>query len=81
MAEKVTDLLKQALALPPEARSALVSSLLASLEDEVLDEGAELEWEREIARRVDELKSGSVATIPWAEIRRRAVARLHGHDR
>jgi putative addiction module component (TIGR02574 family) len=81
MAEKVTELLKQALALSPEARSALASSLLASLEDEVVDEGAELEWEREIARRVDELKSGSVATIPWAEIRRRAVARLHGPDR
>ena len=56
MTEKVADLLKQALALPPEARSALASSLLASLEDATVDEGAELEWEREIARRVDELR-------------------------
>jgi len=77
MTEKVADLLKQALELPPEARSALASSLLASLEEDPFDEGAELEWEQEIARRVHELKSGSVSTIPWSEVRRRAVARLH----
>jgi putative addiction module component (TIGR02574 family) len=76
MTEKVADLLKQALALPPEARSALASSLLASLEDEAVDEGAELEWEREIARRVDELRAGTLTTIPWAEVRKRAVARI-----
>ena len=78
MTEKVADLLKQALALPPEARSALASSLLASLEETAVDEGAELEWEQEIARRVDELRTGSVTTIPWAEVRQRAVARING---
>jgi putative addiction module component (TIGR02574 family) len=78
MTEKVADLLKQALALPAEARSALASSLLASLEDATLDEGAELEWEQEIARRVDELRAGSVTTIPWAEVRQRAIARING---
>ncbi len=77
MTEKVADLLKQALALPPEARSALASSLLASLEDATVDEGAELEWEREIARRVDELRAGTVATVPWAEVRKRALTRIH----
>ncbi|MGA9566983.1 MAG: addiction module protein [Candidatus Korobacteraceae bacterium] len=78
MTEKVSDLLKQALALPPEARSALASSLLASLEDATVDEGAEMAWEQEIARRVDELRTGSVATIPWAEVRQRAIARING---
>jgi putative addiction module component (TIGR02574 family) len=78
MTEKVADLLKWALALPPEARAALASSLLASLEDSEVDEGAELEWEQEIARRVDELRTGSVATIPWAEVRQRAIARIDG---
>jgi putative addiction module component (TIGR02574 family) len=78
MTEKVADLLKQALALPPEARSALASSLLASLEEATVDEGVELEWEREIARRVDELRTGSVNTIPWAEVRQRAIARING---
>ncbi len=78
MTEKVADLLKQALALPPEARSALASSLLASLEEATVDEKAELEWEKEIARRVDELRTGSVTTIPWAEVRHRAIARING---
>jgi putative addiction module component (TIGR02574 family) len=78
MTEKVADLLKQALALPPEARSALASYLLASLEDATADEGVELEWEQEIARRVDELRTGSVTTIPWAEVRQRAIARING---
>lgn len=80
MTEKVTELLKQAMELPPEGRAALASSLLASLDDTV-DEGAELEWEREIARRVDELKAGTVATIPWAEVRQRAIARINGPRR
>ena len=81
MTEKVADLLKQALALPPEARSALASSLLASLEDDTVDESAELEWEREIARRVEELRAGTVTTVPWAEVRRRALARINGPHR
>lgn len=81
MTEKIADLLKQALELPPAARSALASSLLASLDDATVDAGAELEWEREIARRVGELKAGTVTTIPWAEVRRRAMARIDGSRR
>ena len=78
MTEKVAELLKQALELTPEARSALASCLLASLEEASVDEDVELEWEREIARRVDELKTGSVITTPWSEVRQRAVARIDG---
>ena len=81
MTEKVAELLKQAMDLPPEGRAALASSLLASLDDDLVDEGAELEWEREIARRVEELHLGSVVTVPWAEVRQRALARIHGTGR
>jgi len=81
MTEKVADLLTQAMELPAEGRAALASSLIASLDDEVVDEGAELEWEREIARRVEELNAGSVLTVPWAEVRQRALARIHGTPR
>jgi len=81
MGEKISNLLKQALELPAEARAALATSLLESLDDAAIDEDAELEWEREIARRVDELKSGGVRTVPWAEVRRRALARIHGPSR
>ena len=72
-----TDLLKKALALPPEARAALANSLLASL-DEAVDPTAEQAWEEEIARRIQELDSGKVKPIPWADARRKIAAVLNG---
>jgi putative addiction module component (TIGR02574 family) len=77
MNRDVFELLKQALALPPEARAALAGSLLESL-DETLDQSAEEEWNKEIARRIAELDSGKVKPIPWAEARRRISTILHG---
>ena len=66
MNEEISELLKKALALPPAARAALAGSLLQSL-DEAVDEGAEAEWQKEIARRVQELDSGRVKSVAWAE--------------
>jgi putative addiction module component (TIGR02574 family) len=77
MAADVSELLKKALALPAEARAALAGSLLDSLDDTV-DESAEEEWKNEIARRIEELDSGKVKPVPWAEARRRISAILHG---
>ncbi|MFZ0706417.1 MAG: addiction module protein [Candidatus Korobacteraceae bacterium] len=75
MSDKVSDLLKEALSLPAEARAALATSLLSSL-DGAVDESVELEWEEEIARRVKELDAGVVATVPWAEVRKRLLAKI-----
>ncbi len=77
MTQEVTELLKKALALPPEARAALAGSLLESLDDTV-DASAEDEWNEEIARRIRELDSGKVKPIPWAEARRQVSAILNG---
>lgn len=77
MTEEVSELLKKALALPPEARAALAGSLLESLEDSV-DASAEEAWSQEIARRIGELDSGKVKPIPWAEARRQIAAILNG---
>lgn len=77
MTPDVSELLKKALALPPEARAALAGSLLESLEDTV-DASAEEEWGREIARRIEELDSGKVKPVPWAEARRQMSALLNG---
>ena len=71
----VSELLKKALSLPPEARAALAGSLLESLDDTV-DLTAEEEWNEEIARRILELDSGKVKPIPWAEARRQVAAIL-----
>ena len=77
MTPEVSELLKKALALPPEARAALAGSLLESLEDTV-DPSVEEAWSREIARRIEELDSGKVKPIPWAKARRQIAALLHG---
>jgi putative addiction module component (TIGR02574 family) len=77
MSPDVSDLLKKALALPPEARAALADCLLESLDDTV-DEGVEKEWNKEIALRISELDSGKVKPIPWAEARRQISDILNG---
>jgi len=77
MTQEVSELLKKALALPPEARAALAGSLLDSLDDN-LDASAEEEWNEEIARRIQELNSGKVKPIPWADARRQISAILNG---
>jgi len=47
---------------------------LESLDTEV-DDDAEAAWAVEVNRRLAELDSGEVKTIPWAEVRRRLAAR------
>ena len=64
------ELLKEALQLPADARAALAGSLLDSLDQEV-DEDAETTWQLEINRRIEDLDSGKVKTVPWSEARRR----------
>jgi putative addiction module component (TIGR02574 family) len=64
------ELLKEALQLPADARAALACSLLDSLDQQV-DEDAETAWQLEINRRIEDLDSGKVKTVPWSEARRR----------
>jgi len=74
MKRDAAEILKEALALPTEARAALAGSLLDSLDTDV-DEDAEPTWASEVNRRVAELDSGAVKTVPWVEVRRRLAAR------
>ena len=50
--------------------------LLDSLEGEP-DEGVEAAWAEEIERRVRQIDSGVVTTIPWEEVRAKLFARLN----
>ena len=75
MARDAAELLKEALALPVEARAALAGSLLQSLDTEA-DENAEEAWQEEILKRLGEIDSGAVRLIPWDEARRRLKARI-----
>jgi putative addiction module component (TIGR02574 family) len=79
MSQDLNELLKGALALPPEARATLAGSLLDSLDDrDEIDAAAEEDWSREIARRIEELDSGKVKPILWEAARREIAAILHG---
>jgi len=62
-------LLKDALRLPPEARGALAGHLLDSLDTKV-DPDVEAAWDAEITRREQELDSGKVKPMSWADARR-----------
>lgn len=75
MPRDVVEVLKDALALPAEARAALLDSLVDSL-DQTIDEGAEDAWREEIHRRLQEIDSKAVQLIPWQDARRRLRTRL-----
>ena len=66
MSPKAEKVLEEALQLPDEARASIAGRLIESLEREI-DEDAEAAWDKEIARRVRDLDSGSVKAVPWAE--------------
>lgn len=72
MSRDAAEALKQALALPPEARAALIGRLLESLDSEV-SEDAEEAWREEIARRLEEIDGGAVKLVAWNEARRRLM--------
>ncbi|MCC7142279.1 MAG: addiction module protein [Candidatus Eisenbacteria bacterium] len=73
MQADVRALIEAALKLPPEAGGAIASRLLDSLQDEQIDPDVEAAWEAEVARRVEELDSGQVKTIPWSEARQQIL--------
>jgi len=69
------ELLRDALALPQEARSALIDSLIESL-DATVDEGATEAWKREIELRLKQIDDGTVELISWSVARTRLRDRL-----
>jgi putative addiction module component (TIGR02574 family) len=74
MKRDVAALLEEALALPAKDRTALAEALLVSLDGQAHDD-TDAAWKAEIERRVKELDEGSVATVPWPEVRRRLFDR------
>jgi len=76
MKKSARALFEEAMRLDPEERAALTGLLIESLDPE-LEEGVEEAWVAEIERRMVELDSGSVQTIPWDELR----VRLYGSSR
>lgn len=76
MSQNVKRLFSEAAILADTERAELAGMLIESLESE-RDDGVEIAWAEEIERRVREIDSGEVKTIPWEEVRAKAYARLH----
>lgn len=77
MTQQAQDLLRDALALPPEERADLAAELIASL-DGPADDPAEVEaaWAAEIERRARRVLNGESAGEPWDNVRRRIATGL-----
>ena len=73
MNARVDHIIDEALALAPEERSAVVLTLLDSL-DGGNDVSVGKAWADEIHARKAELQSGAVNALPWAEVRARLQA-------
>jgi putative addiction module component (TIGR02574 family) len=71
------ELLKHALTLSEKERAELASSLIDSL-DPTVEADAELAWQEEIARRLQEVERGRAKTVLWDEVRRKGRALLNG---
>jgi putative addiction module component (TIGR02574 family) len=67
MAVNVQELKDELKSLPPQQRAELAHFLIDSLDQEA-DPDAEAEWEKEVERRVAEIKSGQAQGIPAAEV-------------
>ncbi|CAN5857892.1 hypothetical protein BH20GEM1_BH20GEM1_00590 [soil metagenome] len=65
MTEPVKKLEAEALRLPPSERAHLAEVLISSLGEEAEIERA---WKEEIERRLSELRTGSVKTIPAKDV-------------
>ena len=67
MTTKVRTLAETVVLLPPKDRTYLAEQLLASLEEEHLEQ----QWIAESKRRRDEVRSGRVKPVPAEEVYRR----------
>ncbi len=80
MATSAEELYKKALGLKERERAALAARLIESLDTEI-EEGVEAAWLAEVERRMEELDSGEVQSIPWDDVRARLLGNLNASDK
>ena len=74
MSTHVNELFERASVLSEEERATLAGLLIESLESEV-DSDVEEAWRVEIERRVAELDSCTVETVPWEVVKAKLLQR------
>jgi putative addiction module component (TIGR02574 family) len=77
---QVLELLEKALALSTQERGLLIDRLVASLDDEPSEAGVEAAWGEEIKRRVEDIRSGRVRTIPGERVLRKLAQEFPGEQ-
>jgi putative addiction module component (TIGR02574 family) len=76
MTPQVSELLEKALTLSTQERGLLIDRLVETLDNEPAEEGVEAAWDEEIRRRVDDIRSVRVQTVPGEQVLGRLKARL-----
>ena len=66
--------------MPKNDRAELADRLMDSIEDDS-DEVDEQAWADEIARRIEEVRSGKEIPVPWEEVRKQLFKDADGDDR
>lgn len=71
MTRELKEILAEAMTLTENERASLAASLLESLDGDAEEEGSVDEaWQKEVERRLGQLRAGTVNTISWTELRR-----------
>lgn len=73
MTTAADQLLAALLQLPPDDRGEIAAQLLESL-DPNTDPDADAAWSEEIRTRVEDVLTGRVKTVPWADARAQILA-------
>ena len=73
---QVSELLEKALTLSTQERGVLIDRLIASLDEGPAEEGVDAAWDKEIKRRIDEVRAGTVEMIAGEKVLSRLRARL-----
>jgi putative addiction module component (TIGR02574 family) len=63
------EILEATLKLDAKERARIAHEIIVSLDEEAEDEGVEQAWEEELAKRADEIDSGTVKLEPWSKVR------------
>ncbi|MDD5672678.1 MAG: addiction module protein [Chitinivibrionales bacterium] len=70
MNQKAETIISDAMLMPDEDRAIIAERLIASLDHE-FEKDAELAWQKEIQKRIEDIDSGKVTCIPWEQVRSR----------
>ena len=75
MTTETMSLFQKVLGLAEKDRALLLGLLLESLEERH-DVDCEALWKVEVAKRVEELDTGKVTSLPWGEVKERLLKEL-----